>query len=415
MRKQLTMIVCVALAASVATADWPQFLGSTRDGKSAETNLARAWPAGGPRALWSAKLAAGFGGACVVGEDVYVLDRDDRDDVLRCLSLADGSERWAFRYAAPGRVSYAGPRTTPAADAKHVFVTGPFGHLHCLARATGKVIWKKNLLKDYETPDPRYGFTQSPLLVDDLVICAPSSEVVGVVAFEKTTGKEKWRSKPIGALGYASPFVTTLGGVRQVVMLAGFITETFVTGVDLATGKVLWKYTGPGCKRPIPNVTPIGDGRFFFTGGYDSGSVMFKVDAVGGKFAVKELFRLPGYGSQMAQPVCHGGHLYLNTYTNSKRADGLACFDLSGKLKWKTGTAPSFGRGNCMFANGMIYMIDGRDGTLRLIETNPAKYTELASAQVLSGKNVWAPLAISGGKLLVRDARQIKCVDVTAK
>ena len=110
------------------------------------------------------------------------------------------------------------------------------------------------------------------------------------------------------------------------------------------------------------------------------------------------------------------GHLYVNSNGN-KRRDGMICMDLDGALKWSTGRKPHFERGGLLLADGLIFNLDGRQGSLHLVEPSPDEYRELASAEVLTkskGNEMWAPMAISGGKLIVRDHAVMKCLDVRA-
>ena len=407
----VALVVTGALLASVSGADWPQFLGPTRDGVAKETKLPRTWPEGGPEVLWTFELSRGFAGPAIQDGMVYVLDRvKDAQDVLRCLDLGSGQEQWSFAYDAPGKLDHNGSRTTPAVDDKHVFVIGPFGHFHCLDKATHEVVWKKHLLNDFGGKRPNWGVAQSPLLHKKAVIVAPLGRKAGVIAYERATGKELWRSRAVGAMAYVSPMITTIDGVEQVLI----ITTRRVVGLDAADGKLLWSYSGWRCNIPIPAPTAIGDGRLFITGGYNAGSVMIKVARTGGKFAAAELFKIKLMGSQLHNALLHDKHLYVNCNTNNKR-DGLVCFDLDGEVKWQTKKAPNFERGNLILVDGLIYIMDGSTGVLRIVRPDPEKYTELARVRVLGGAKIWAPMAVSGGKLVLRDQRRMKCLKLKAE
>lgn len=407
----LTLTVVLATAACVAMADWPQFLGPARNGVAPDAKLPRPWPADGPKVLWTVKLGIGFGGPSIKDGKVYLLDRvDDAQDVLRCFDLAEGKELWNFAYDAPGKLDHNGSRSTPTVDDKYVFIIGPFGHFHCVDKATHKPLWRKRLLEEFQSKRPNWGVAQSPLLHKDAVIVAPLGRKAGVVAFEKATGDIKWQSRPFGRMAYASPLVTTIGGVEQVVMLG----NNRVAGVDVADGTLLWTYAGYRCQIPIPGPTPIGDGRIFLTGGYNAGSAMIRVRRGEGKFTAERVFTEKKLGSQIHNPLLHQGYLYLNCNTNSRR-DGLVCMDLDGNVKWRTSRSPNFERGNLILADGVILIMDGRSGVLRMVQPDPKGYKELAQAKVLAGGSIWAPMALSDGKLLLRDQRRMKCLDVGAR
>jgi len=407
-------IVIVLLAASAAPAEWPQFLGPTRSGvaKSGKP-LARSWPEGGPKVLWTVKLGPGFGGPAVRDGKIYILDHiGEEQDVLRCLDMAKGTELWRFAYDAPGKLGYNGSRSTPTVDRKYIFTIGPFGHVYCFDRATHKPLWSKNLQTDFAGKMAPWGYAHSALLYKDAVILFPGGKTVGVVALDKATGKELWRSRPIGSSAYPSPTLLTADGVDQIVVYT--FRGARVAGIDAANGKVLWSYRKWKCNCPVPGPTIIGDGRIFLTGGYKAGSVMLKIQRKDdGKFAATELFKTDDLGSLLHNAVLYKDHLYVNC--NTKRTnDGLVCIDLAGNVKWKTERSPNMERGNLIIADGLIYIMDGRTGVLRLVQADPAGYKELAQAKILKHRPIWAPMALTDGKLLCRDQQQLKCLDVSA-
>ncbi|MFB3893012.1 MAG: PQQ-binding-like beta-propeller repeat protein [Phycisphaerae bacterium] len=419
----LVIVSCAALAG-----DWPQFLGPNRDGVSPETGLARTWPEGGPKELWKLDMGPGFGPAAIVAGKVYIMDHKGDQDLLRCLDLAKGTEEWSYSYDAPGKVSggYPGPRSTPAVDDKYIFTIGVFGHVKCFAREgkkgdDGKVthepLWSKNLTdEEFGSKLPQWAFSQSPLVYKDMVIIAPQSKNVGVAALDKATGAVKWKSGPTGAgvITYCSPMLAKIGGKDQIVMESGDRDKGVrVNGIDPADGKILWTYSGWKCDIPVPSPTAIGDGRFFVTGGYRSGCAMFKVEAkTDGTFDVKELWKNADAGSHANNPILWKDHLYFAS--NQNKASGLVCLDLEGNIKWQTKNAPAIDKGGMVMADGLLYLEDGSGGFLRLIDANPEAYKELAKAKVLAGSEIWGPLSLSDGKLVLRDQKQVKCLDVSA-
>jgi outer membrane protein assembly factor BamB len=399
------------VASMAAAADWPQFQGPDRNGISPETGLLHAFPEGGPKVLWTVKLGVGYGGPAIRDGKVYVLDRqEDQREVLRCWDLATGKEEWSAPYDAPGTVDHNGSRSIPAVDEKYVFTVGVFGDFTCFSRADHKIVWQKNILKDFEGKKPGWAVAQSPLVYKDWVIVAPQSPTVGVAAFEKATGKVVWQSKTMGKMDYSSPLITQVAGQDQVVMENG----ARVVGIDPANGEILWTYEGLPVKvAQVPPPTPIGDGRFFVSGGYDAGCAMFKVEKKDGKFAATELFKNMNCNAHIHNMILYKGFLYASCNTNSKK-DGLVCLDLDGNVKWKTGNSPNLDKGNFIFADGVMYIMDGAGGQLRIVDPTPDGYKQLAEAKILEGKQIWAPMALSDGKLVCRDQGQMKCVDLKA-
>ena len=408
------LCVCALTAAACLAADWPQYGGPDRTNISAEKGLPRTFPAGGPKVIWKIEVGAGYGGAAIQDSKVYILDRNaGRTDVLRCLDLATGKDEWSYSYPAPGKVSHDGSRSVPTVDDKYVFTVGCFGQVCCISKQTHKPVWSKNIMKDFGAGGklPMWGYSQSPLLYHDVVIIAPQTAEVGLVALEKATGKERWRSGPAGGAHYVSPVVANIGGVDQAII----VNANGATAVDAATGKKLWNFSGWTCKISIPNVTSIGDGRVLITGGYKAGTVMIKVSQADGKWQAKELWRNDKISSQINPALLYKDHLYFNANSNESLVEGLMCVDLDGKVLWQTGKSPSFERGHTLLVDGMLYIIEGKLGSLHLVELSPEGYKEVGKVEgLLGGKEIWGPLSLCGTKLIIRDQAKMLCLDLSA-
>lgn len=424
-RAFMALIVMSLLCTCLLSADWPQFMGPSRDNISPETGLLKTWD-GKPAEVWGLDVGTGFGPAAIEAGKVYVLDRvgdksENKMDVLRCIDLKTGKEDWKFEYAAPGEVPYPGSRSTPTVDKDYIFIAGPMGDFKCIDKKEHKEVWSKNIRSDFggKTPaqkDPQWALSQSPLLYKDTVIAAPQSKQAGVVAFDKKSGEVKWKSEPIGSIAYCSPVLVKIGDVDQVVMMT-FTAESKDTkyagvyGLNAADGKLLWSYKGYTCSIPVPSPHPVGDGRLFLTGGYGAGSAMIKVELKDGKYEATEQWRVKEVGSHVQNPVLYKDHLYINSDNTNM---GLVCLGLDGKVKWATKQAANFDKGNLILADGLIYIMNGSNGTLHLVEASSEAYKELDKAKVLEGKGkeVWAPMSLSDGKLIVRDKTRMKCIQV---
>jgi outer membrane protein assembly factor BamB len=416
----LGIVAATCGIAPSALADWAQFQGPSRNGVSPETGLARAWSEGQPRALWSAHVEDGFAGPAIRDGEVYILDRvDDKQDVLRCLSFNTGEELWRYAYDAPGKVGHSGSRTTPTVTETHVFTVGMMGHFYCFDRKAHEPVWHKNLLKDFDHESkPRWGFSQSPSLYKDLVVVAPQSSDAYVAAFKQATGELVWASESLGLYGYSTPLVTNLCGVDQAVMIGARSKDWshtgLVAGLSMEDGSVLWSYDGWQCWIPIPYATPLPGNRLFLTGGYKAGSAMIRLSRNSESFSVEELFTTDRCGSQIHQPLFYKGHLYVNSNSN-ERTDGMMCLSLDGDILWNTsGTAglPTFERGNLLLADNMIISLDGKTGALHLLEPSPEGYKELAGATLFQSREMWSPMALTDGKLVLRSWNEMRCVDL---
>jgi outer membrane protein assembly factor BamB len=414
-----TAVVLLFVAGAIA-ADWPGYLGPKRDSTSAEKGLLRSWPKDGPKVLWTAPVNIGYGGPAVSGGKAYILDRDDKTgDNLKCLDLSSGRELWNFAYDAPGRFDHPGSRTTPTVDGNNIYICGPLGDLYCIAAATHKPVWNKNIWKDFGGNQlPRWAVTQNPLFYRNLVIAAPQTPQTSVVAYDKLTGELKWKSTVLsGGAGYVSPSIAKVGGEDHLVMIMsgrGFgrtASGGSVNGLDPLSGKVLWTYGNWQCGIPVPSALDAGEGRLLITGGYGAGAAMIKVQKKDdGTYGVTELFKNANFGAHTQPPILYKDHFYAQ-YTINERSDGLVCMTMDGQIKWKTGEDPLFNKGGMILADSLLLSVDG-SRLLYLINPDPSGFKPLASAELLEQGENWAPIALVDGKLLIRDQKNLKCIAV---
>lgn len=439
MKTNSTLTVAIVLLATCAgMADWPQYLGPNRNSISAQKGILRSWPENGPEVLWTVTLGKGFGGPVVKDGKVYLLDRDDKvGDNLRCFDLSNGKELWNFAYDAPGRVMFPGSRSVPIVEGNHVYSCGHNGDLYCIDINTHKSVWNKNVWKDFGGGRiPIWAITQCPLIYGDLLIIASQAPEAGVVAYNKLTGTIVWKTPNLGNETYVSPAVVKIDGEDHVVMVTSSTNRIGhpelanalgnVVGIEPLTGKILWKYDKWQCHISVASAVDAGDDRVLVVGGYELGAVMIKVEKkADGSYGATELFTTVEFGDQTKPPILHNGYFYAQYGTNNRR-DGLACMSMDGKIMWKTGRSPDFNKGSMILADGLILATDGRK-TLYLIEPDPSGFKPLASAEVLAEAGTdsegiaarvggatqnWSPLALSDGKLLIRDQTQLKCVKV---
>jgi outer membrane protein assembly factor BamB len=433
----LAALIVTLSVAGVLAADWPQYYGPRRDGTSTENGLLRTWPAGGPKVVWTAPIGIGYGGPAVSGGKVYVLDRDDKvGDKVRCLDFASGTELWSYAYSAPGRFDHAGSRSTPTVDGQYVYTCGLLGDLYCINTSTHRPVWHKDIWKDFGGGAlPKWAITQNPLIYRNLLIVAPQTTQASVVAYDKLTGQLKWTStipsggagllnRSLGWLlgqsgnaGYVSPSVMKVGGEDHLVMITAAVgfgrnaSGGSVDGIDPLSGRILWRYDNWQCSIPIPHAVDAGEGRVLITGGYNAGAAMIKVQKKpDGSYGVAELFKSVAFGTHTQPPILYKDHFYAQ-YTTNERSDGLVCMTMGGQIRWKTGEEPPFVRGGSVLADGLLLATDGNT-MLYLIDPDPSGFRPLASAVLLEPGENWAPIALSDGKLLIRDQKHLKCVAV---
>jgi outer membrane protein assembly factor BamB len=405
---------CLATTRPGRAADWPQFRGPNRDGISTEKGLLRSWPAQGPKVLWSTPVGQGYAAAAIFGGKVYFNDYDEATSeyLIRCLNLADGKETWRFKEKRRIRPNHGITRTVPATDGTHVFSLDPKAVLHALDAATGKEVWRKNLVEEYGSKIPPWYNGQCPLIEKDRVVIAPVGTSALVVALDKATGKELWRTpNPEGwLLSHSSLMPATLGGVRQYM----FSVLQGTVGVAAADGRQLWHFPFKFNLSVSPSPLAVDSERVYVTGAYDAGGAMFRVKKTGSGFTTEQVFvHAPEeWNSEVQTPILFQDHMFA---VGKKKRGLFTCVDLDGKQVWDSAGKASFELGSFMLADGMFLILEGKTGMLRLLEASTTGYKELASAQVLDGHDVWGPLALSNGKLVIRDLKKMVCLDLKGK
>jgi outer membrane protein assembly factor BamB len=393
--------LALAVLAAGVGADWPQFLGPTRNGVSPEEGAIPAWPKKGPKVLWRRDVGEGFSGPVVAGGALVLVHRVGDDEVVECLDAVSGKPRWKFAY----RTAYAdmfgkgdGPRATPLIAAGRVFSLGAEGMLTCLSLKDGKKLWQRNLLGDYDVPASYFGVGTSPLLEGKRLLVNVGGRGAGIVAFDRDTGKELWKATDDPA-SYASPIAATVDGVRH----ALFFTRTGLVSVDPATGKVRFrKRWRARIDASVNAATPVllEGGRLFLTASYDTGAVLLRLK----KDGVTEVWKSNRVlSSHYSTPVAVGPRLY-GFEGRQEEGASLRCIDWAdGTVRW---TEPGFGCGSIVAAGGSLIVLS-EDGDLVLVEPGD-KYREKARASVL-GKPCRAHPAYADGRLYARDGRRLVC------
>jgi outer membrane protein assembly factor BamB len=406
----LITLLATATLLNAPAADWPGWRGPNRDDLCSETGLLKEWPKDGPPLVWKATgLGEGYSTVSISGEHIFTIGQRGPSSFVVALKVSDGSSDWNVKLGpsgAPG--GYAGPRGAPTVDGEFLYALGHYGDLACFETSTGKERWHKNLAKDFGGTAPGWGYAEAPLVDGNKVVVTPGGSQGAIVALDKSTGAELWRTKDFtDSAHYSSLVPVEIGGVRQYIQL----TPRSVVGVQASDGKVLWRAPRRGDVAVIP--TPIyHDGYVYVTSGYGVGDNLFQITTSGGKFGAKEVY------SNKVMVNHHGGVVlvgdYLYGYSDGK---GWTCQDFkTGQAKWQT--KEKLGKGCLTYADGHLYLRqeDG-PGTVVLIEASPAGYKEHGrlNPPSRSDMNSWSHPVISGGKLYLRDQDVLLCYDVRAK
>ncbi|MFO0841261.1 MAG: PQQ-binding-like beta-propeller repeat protein [Gemmataceae bacterium] len=393
-------------------ADWPCFRGAGRDNHSPDKGLLKSWPTGGPKLVWKGVgVGEGYSSVAVAGDKVFTMGDKGRSAYLFALSRSTGKPLWSARVGEMGGVGgYRGPRGTPAVDGDLVFAIGQFGDLICVEAKSGKERWRKSFKDDFGGRHGAWGFSESPLVDGDWVLCTPGGEDATVVALHKKTGGEVWRCPANLVAGYSSIVVSQAGGVKHYVTL----TEGGTIGVRASDGKLLWHY-----KRLAPNTanvpTPVVlDDKVFTCAGYGKGGALLSLTESGGGVEYKEEY------FQRALNNRHGGVVVVGDYVYGDSDD-------SGRpycAPWKTGKVVwrrdhNIGQGDqsasLTYADGHLY-VRYANGWVALVPATPKGYSEKGSFKIPNGNsNSWAHPVVIGGRLYLREKDMVWCYDVKGR
>jgi len=432
----MTRWILLALLATPAVRadDWPHWMGPKRDNVWREDGIVERFPAGGPKKAWSFPIAGGYAGPAVAAGKVFVTDYLTKDKVeegnwdlkemtgverVFCVEAETGKEVWKYEYPVKYKISYpAGPRCTPAVDGDKVYTLGAMGDLICLDIPTGKAVWKKQLKNEYKAKVAIWGYAAHPLIDGDKLITLAGGDGSHIVALDKTTGKELWRSQSAvesDDVGYAPPSIIEFAGKRQLLM-AG---PKALKSLNPETGELYWsqKYTADNGSIIM---TPVLTGDFLYVGGWKNKNLLVKLekDKPAASTEWKDKKDL-GIGALNVQPMLDGSTMYGFDH------DGLlmACELPSGKRLWETDAVVGAAKNSdtaFMVKNGDRYFFFTERGDLVIAKLSPVKYEEIDRAKAIieptgvafGRKVVWSAPAFAGKKMIVRNDKELVSFDL---
>lgn len=440
----LVLVVCVGAVPSfsdvpLAADDWPQWMGKNRDDVWSEAGILEAFPADGPKILWRRPVHGGFSGPAVVGGRVYVTDYEKltgdaqpaptkrnelqgRERVL-CLDARTGAPLWKHEYDCPYTISYpAGPRCTPTVDEGRVFVLGAMGDLNCLDARSGAVVWSKNLPRAYDAPLPLWGYAGHPLVHGRLLIVMVGGQGSAVVAFDKQTGAEVWKTLTAPEIGYSPPTLVTAGGVTQLVLFHG----GGLTSLNPSDGAPYWS-------EPLRTaysmaiMAPCRDGEFLFAGGHNGQSLGLKLAADKPAVTVawqggKNVGLAPVSGTPFAENGVAYGIDGNGIFRAIRMATGERLWGTSKPVNGQDGDRRGAIEGATFVTkNGGRFFIFGENGDLVIARLTPEKYDELSRAKLLApvgvglGRRVvWSHPAYAERCVFARNDQEIVCASLAA-
>ena len=424
--------LAITLRVTVGAEDWPEWRGAGRLGVWNTSGIVETFPPEGLPVAWRTPIMQGYAGPAIAAGRVFVTDARPlkRNEMMERISALDEktgkvlwSHEWQTDYTGMQLVYAIGPRATPTVDGDRVFALGAMGNLFALDTATGKVLWAKDYVKDFNASVPSWGMTGAPLVDGDRLICLVGGEPDAMVmALDKATGKEIWRSlTTVSEPGYNQPIIIEHAGVRQLII---WLPQN-INGLDPATGKPLWK-VDHAVEMGLTIPTPVKSGPYlFFTSQY-GGARMLKLDDArpgatilwsGAGESDRDYPSPNSLDSVISTPVIQGDYVY--------GLDGmgmLRCLELTtGKQVWEVRDLlkERAKYGTAFFVRvGDRYFINNDRGELVIAKLSPRGFEEISRTKLIEPTHpyvrrrempnvLWSHAAYANQHVVVRNDREI--------
>jgi len=401
--KKTILIPALFLFCLAANAQIYQFRGPERDGKFPETGLLKEWPEEGPEMLLKYEgIGDGWSSVISNGKYIYASGKRDSMDYLTCIDF-NGSLKWQIAYGHSWDESFPNTRSTPTVEGDRVYIISGVGELVCLDAESGKIKWKINVDKVYQADWHVWGVAESPLIVDDKVICSPAGALTNFVAFDKYTGEEIWKTAGNGSQrSYVSPVLHEFNGRKYI--LGASASDFFIVDAENGDIKSSYKYFNPDLWKWQPkgmiwaNSPLVKDHMIFLSIGYDYPAKMLRVSE--DLSSIEEV-----YTNTLLDNHHHGlvevdGYIY-GSYWIHNNAGNWAC------IKWNTGEVMYddqwFSKGELVFADGLLYAYVEKTGDFGLVQPDPAGFRVISSFKITEGRGQhWSHPYIFDGKLFLR-------------
>ena len=421
-------LTVLAIAGPIAAVDWPQWRGPNRDGLWQEKDVLQKFAGQRLPLRWRTEIAAGYSGPTVAKGRVYVMDRltsPAEVERVHCFDATTGKGIWSHTYDCKyERVEHRdGPRASVTVDGSRAYSLGTMGHLFCLDAAKADVLWSRDLYREYKIRMPAWGIAAAPLIEAGLVIVQIGGEGDAcLVAFDKTTGAEKWRALNDSA-SYSAPIIIEQVGKRALVCWTG----ERVVGLDPLTGKLYWQQPFLPARTAQGIATPVLHNDYLFVSSFFDGSLLLKVHP--DRLAAEKIWQRKGRSERdtdslhccISTPVLQGDHIYgVDSYGE------LRCLDLhTGDRIWESLQAVPKAR----WAN--IHLIQNDDktwmfnerGELVISRLSPKGFHEISRTKLIDptlgqlnqrGGVCWSHPAFANKHVYARNDEELVCADLSA-
>jgi outer membrane protein assembly factor BamB len=408
--------------APALTGQWPNFRGASYDNINRENiRLIDKWPADGPKIMWEKDLGEGHAAAAIYSGRVYLLDYDERKerDMLHCYALVDGKELWRRGYTVKIKRNHGMSRTIPAVNDKYVVTVGPRCQVMCCDAITGKLMWGKDLVRDYKAAEPLWYTGQCPVIDNNIAVIAVGGKSL-LMGVDCATGNIVWETPNRDSLkmSHSSVVPMTIDGKKMYVYNAlGGLCGISAEAGDM--GRLLWvnKEFSPNVIAPSP--VYVGQNRIFVTAGYGAGAALLEVNRSGDGFSaqIRQMYKpSEGMASEQQTPIYKDGMVF-NVQTKdagSTRNQFVCCAPSDFKrILWTSKADERYGLGPYLVADNKFFIMND-EGEVTIARYSTSKFEVLDKTKVVNGNDAWGPFALADGCLILRSSKKMVCVDIRA-
>jgi len=396
---------------------WTRWRGANNDGISKETGLNLDWTVKKPPLAWTFRQAgSGYASPVIVGKILYCQGGAEGIDFAFALDTQTGNLKWKQDLGEEFAESRGnGARGSITVDGDKLYMIRGGGQIHCLSAADGKIVWQKDFKKDFNGKMmSNWGYSESPLIEGNLVICTPGGADGTMIAFNKNTGATEWRCKEwTDDAGYSSPIAADIDGVRQIIQQSG---KGFA-GVSAKDGKLLWRVEVPGYRIAIIPTPVFNNGYVYITAGYNAGCNYVKPVKAGDSFKVETVYSNKNLINQHGGVVLINGHIYG---FSDPPIGSLVCQNVNtGENVWTQKVDNEVVKGTVLAINDRLLVQNERNGFITLVAASPDGYKDFGKMEFpertkiqTQDNMVWTHPVVADGKLYLRDHDLLFCYDL---
>lgn len=391
MKKTVILIAVLFLLNNIYAQTASKWRGPDGTGIYPEKDLLKVWPKNGPEIIWVFNgLDKGHSSPVLANDKIYLTTMIDTTGYLIVLNQ-EGKLIKKVAYGTEWFESFEGARSTPTVVGDLIYIFSAKGKLICMNLQTYEIRWEKNVFKDFDGVNIRWGVTETILIDGDILYCSPGGQKNNVIALNRNTGELIWScAGKGGASAYCTPLLVEMSGRKLLVT----IMSNNILGIDAKSGALLWSYPKSNRWDVHANTPMYSNGGLYCFAGYGVGGIMLKLSENGS--SVTELWKNESLDNKMGGAILLDGYIY----GSGDKYKTWKCLSWeTGEQKWES---KEIARGVVISADGLLYCYSDK-GELALVKPNSKKFDIISKTKVKEGNGPhWAHPVINKGRLYIR-------------